>query len=388
MYGYIPASNQNIYGYGAPQTYYGGQVYGQNPLPYQQNPAGNNNNYNNYRNVENFQPLTLNNALEKSAYPPYNRDYIKNFIINDYFENTDAKVYLQEKLFVIFYTLNIDFNKKKYKIFIYIHIPELFPDYPPEIYVQKKPKTGLNKTYFGKINPQDFKVNINYFGNFDPSLNSIQNIVNVIKDNFNKDFPIYKENSNKNEPEIFGKNNINKNRANEIIIESENFTEEQFKSYMKKQTKDILRAKLSDFEQKFKINQNYKDLLTINGIVKMKSGKKNESSTDPMCQELERLKKIKAELNGIENELQQEIQQIQNENKTTFEKCDEFIKIKDEKDMEYAVMKKTIEDYLVYLKKAYEKKIVSFNDMVNHTRMLSRELFSIDYLRKQRKSYC
>ena len=387
MYVYIPPSNQNIYGYVAPQPHYGGQVYGQNPLPYQQEPARNYN-YNNYRNVESYQPLNLNLALEKSAYPPYNRDYIKNFIINDYFENNDAKVYLQEKFFVIIYTLNISFNKKSYKIIIYIHIPESFPNCPPEIYVQKKPKTGLNKTYIPKINPQDFKVNIDYFGKFEPSLNSIQNIVNSIKDSFNADFPIYKENSNKMEPEMFGKNNINRNRANEIIIESDNFTEEQFQTYMKNQTKDILRGKLSDFEQKYKTSQNYKELLNINAIVKKKSGNKNSSSAVPMSQDLNNLKKIKDELNGIEEGLQQEIQQIQNENKTSFEKCDEFIKIKDEKDMEYAAMRKSIEDYLVYLRKGYEKKVVSFNDMVNNTRMLSRELFSIDYLRKQRRSYC
>ena len=68
-------------------------------------------------------------------------------------------------------------------------------------------------------------------------------------------------------------------------------------------------------------------------------------------------------------------------------KCDELIKIKDDEDMRLLIMKKVLEDYLVYLKKGYEKKLVSFNDMVNQTRELSREIFSIDYLRKQRKNY-
>ena len=48
-------------------------------------------------------------------------------------------------------------------------------------------------------------------------------------------------------------------------------------------------------------------------------------------------------------------------------------------------MKKVIEEYLIYLKRGYERKIVSFDDMVNKTRALSRELFTIDYLRSQRK---
>ena len=50
-------------------------------------------------------------------------------------------------------------------------------------------------------------------------------------------------------------------------------------------------------------------------------------------------------------------------------------------------MQKTIEDYLVYLKKAYEKKIVSFEDMVNTTRQLSRELFYITYIRNKSKYF-
>jgi hypothetical protein len=241
----------------------------------------------------------------------------------------------------------------------------------------------------GKISPLDFRIDIDKFEHFDPSLNSIKNIINSIRSHFNKDFPIYKDTSNQYEPELFGKNNINKNQANLIKIESENFTEDQFSSFMKKQAKDIVNAKLSEFNQKFNINQNYKELININSAVKMKSGQKqsDNDSSDPMSQDLEKLKKIKAELNTIETELQQEIHHIQNENKTSLEKCQEYITIKDEKDLEYAVMKKTIEDYLVYLKKGYEKRLVSFDDMVNNTRMLSREIFSIDYLRKQRKSY-
>ena len=99
------------------------------------------------------------------------------------------------------------------------------------------------------------------------------------------------------------------------------------------------------------------------------------------------LNNIKQRLINIENDLNYEIQTIGNSNKTALEKCDELIKIKDDEDMRLLIMKKVLEDYLVYLKKGYEKKLVSFNDMVNQTRELSREIFSIDYLRTQRKKY-
>ena len=62
-----------------------------------------------------------------------------------------------------------------------------------------------------------------------------------------------------------------------------------------------------------------------------------------------------------------------------------MIKIKDDEDMKFLVMKKTIEDYLIYLKRGYERKLISFDVMVNQTRALSREIFTIDYLRTQRK---
>ena len=103
-----------------------------------------------------------------------------------------------------------------------------------------------------------------------------------------------------------------------------------------------------------------------------------------MNESLNVLKNIKQRLSYIENGLNQEMQNY-GVNKTTLEKCDELIKIKDDEDMRLLMMKKTIEDYLAYLKKGYERKVVSFNDMVDQTRALSRELFTIDYLRSQRK---
>ena len=83
--------------------------------------------------------------------------------------------------------------------------------------------------------------------------------------------------------------------------------------------------------------------------------------------------------------IKSEIQNLNSSNDSCFEKIDQLITIKDEKYMEYAIKKKIIEDYLIYLKKGYEKKIINFNDMINLTRTLTREVFSIDYLMSQRK---
>ena len=371
-------------------------AYRVNPSSYYQNPGGNYGNSqnsiynNNYKNIS-LQPLALNVALEQSSYPGINRDFIKKYIINDYFENKNAKVYFQsyspEKIFVVEYSLNIKFNNRSYPIVLFIHIPSYFPNYPPEFYIQKKPNVALNKSYKnGKINPNNFKINLNEFKKFEKEKNNIQEIIDNIIEIFNKEFPIYKE-KGQQQPEIFDKNNIDKSKYNEIIIESDTFTDKQFLNYIKEQTKNAIRPKYMELNQKYNFFDNYNQLTELNAEIKQKSCQNLDINKSPLGIEIENLKRIKKELTIMENSLQQEIQNIQNGNKGTLDKCEEVITIKDKKDMEYVVMKKALEDYLVYLKKGYEKNVVSFNDMVINTRMLSREIFSIDYLRKQRKNY-
>ena len=58
---------------------------------------------------------------------------------------------------------------------------------------------------------------------------------------------------------------------------------------------------------------------------------------------------------------EQDLQNLESGSKTFFDKVDEIVSVKDEEYMEYAVKKKVMEDYLIYLKKGYEKKMVNFH---------------------------
>ena len=359
---------------------------------YANNHANNNtNNYSNdnYKNIESFQPLVLDLALEKSCYSSYNRDYIRNFLLEHYDNQNEAKVYLlakePKKTFAIEYTLSITLVNKPYKITLFVHIPELYPDYDLEFYLLKKPTIGLSDNYKNeKIDENTFKLNLNRFGIYDPKKTSIEEIINIIKNTFNKDFPIYSKKGVK-DPEIFDKYNINKKEVNEIIIKSDKFTDDKFLKFMKKQVKDILKAEFEKYQSKCNINKNYQDLVTLNNTSKMKSGSSSNLNSNPMYKYVDQLNEIKQKLNQSEDSIKSEIQNLNSSNKSCFEKIDQLITIKDEKYMEYAIKKKIIEDYLIYLKKGYEKKIINFNDMINLTRTLTREVFSIDYLMSQRK---
>ena len=235
------------------------------------------------------------------------------------------------------------------------------------------------------IDVKTFKINTDKICPFNPSKNNLGEIIEALKIRFSKVFPIYSDKTANNQIPSIGPNNPDFRKMNEIIVESDKMTNKQVYDLVKKQAKDAVISKYNKYKTQYKIDQKYKELKTINEIVRLKAGNSLNGNEHPMNESVNVLKNIKQRLNEIENDLNKEIENSKNINKTTLEKCDELIKIKDDEDMKLLMMKKTIEDYLIYLKKGYERKIVSFDEMVNQTRALSRELFSIDYLRSQRK---
>ena len=121
-------------------------------------------------NNDNGRPteITLDNAIKMTSYPKYLLDFIKNFLIDNYSDNDMATVYLakdSETIFVIEYTLTIELNGRNYKVYVLVYLPILFPNYPPELYIEKTTNLGLNKFYNGKITVPDFKINLDSFLN-------------------------------------------------------------------------------------------------------------------------------------------------------------------------------------------------------------------------------
>ena len=381
-------------------------------------------------NSNKAQKLTIEEAISKSSYPKYIQDFVKNFIINNYSNNKNTKVYLvainNEKIFSIKYNLPINLKNKIYYVQLLIYIPILYPNYEPEFYISKKINNiNLNNYYKdGKIDEKNLRINIERFVRFNPEQNNIEEIVNKLKEEFKKEFPVYKTNENNIQNENIGDNGkciLNKELSNEIILPNTNanyinniveennnlktndnnkiiknnyeekkkdFNDESFLEFIRNQTKDILREKYMNYKEKFKMEKNQKELKNINKSTKNKLNKvQNNKKINEMRKNMELLKIIKDKLNSTEKILIQEIEKIKIENKkSSFDKCNKYISIKNKKFMEYTAMKKAIEDYLVYLKKGYEKDVISFKDIVKETRLYSREMFYIEYLRNKEKA--
>ena len=390
------------------QNYYG-QIYNRsnyNPNP--QNPYYPNGGYgygnpnpnasspqiyqNNNRNPQIMQPIKLDVAMNKSSYSSSNRDIIFETILDNFSEKKENKVYLQSlsnnKIFIIVKNLNTKLMNKSYNIPIIIHLPVSYPNTPAEFYIQKKPRVGLSKVYYENqkiIDVNSFKINTDKICPFDPSRNNLEQVIEALKSRFSSTFPIYADKSSKVQQVGFGPNNPEILKMNEVIVESEKMTNKQVFNMIKKQAKEAVLSKYNKFNSQYKLTQNYKELKTINDITRLKAGNSLNGNEHPMNESINVLKDIKQRLYKIEYDLNQEIENSKNIKKTTLEKCDDLIKIKDDEDMKFLIMKKILEDYLIYLKKGYERKIVNFDVMVNQTRALSREIFTIDYLRAQRK---
>ena len=376
--------------------------------------------------------ISLEEALKITSYPNYLKDFIKQFLIDNYSDNDMAKIFLikdNEKIFVIEYTLTIELNGRNYKVYVLVYLPILFPNYPPEFYIEKTASLGLNKFYYGKISVPDFKINLESFVKFDPNKNNIEEIINNLVINFTQEFPIYKDNginnnlntsakcilekiktskvilpkrqNNYSRQKTYNNNNSNNNglgrsyqnnydnvKTEKFIDNKDEFTDKTFLDFIRKQTKDIIRYNYLEFKEKHNFGANMDKLKILQENVNHRLNNGNiYGKNDQLKSRFQTLKNIKAKLEVIENNLNNEINDIKNnDNKSFFDKFDEIVNVKNQKDLEYLAKIKDMEDYLVYLKKGYEKDIVSFKDMLNLTRALSREIFNLNYMRNKIKS--
>jgi hypothetical protein len=342
-----------------------------------------------------------------------------------------------ETIFVIEYALTIELNERNYKVYVLVYLPILFPNYPPEFYIEKTAPLGLNKVYNGKISIPDFKINLENFVNFDPNKNNIGEIIDNLVINFSQEFPIFKDNSSNNnnwiksgkcvlekrkvssvripkkqnnyyrpKTDIRSDNNYNYNNNNynnnglaksgqnyygnvktEKLIDNnkDEFTDKTFLDFIRKQTKDIVTYNYLEFKEKHNFGANMDKLKILQDDVNRRLNDGNiYGKNDQLKSRFQTLKNIKEKLEVIENNINQEINDIKNnDNKSFFDKFEDIVNVKNKKDLEYLAKIKDMEDYLVYLKKGYEKKIVSFEDMLSETRALSREIFNFNYMRSK-----
>ncbi len=350
-----------------------------------------NNEYHSSNNIANVSRIDFVQALSQSSYPVYIQEFLRDFISQNYYKHKEAKIYFtindKEKLFIIKYRLKIFCMGKPFIINILVYLPKLYPNYEPEFYILKESNIGIIECYKDIINSRDLRISIDKICKFDAERNNIEEIIEQLKIKFNDKFPIYKDSNEVFGFEIIEKSNFKKENVKEVNVTSGLIDDDELLEIIKNETKKHLRCSYSQFAQKIEeLTNNYQTLMKMNEEMKNKLADNGANqSLEKLRQENEKLKVIKDRLNYIENSLIEENDNLKKKIDGGYiNRCNEIIEIKDEENFKLCVMEKAIEDYLILLRKGFQRRIISFKDMLQKTRVLSKELFYINYMKKNK----
>ena len=205
----------------------------------------NNGKNNNQYNETNVNSIGIDDALSQSSYFPYYKSFIRELIQDNYYEHKEAKVYFvdnsDEKIFVIYYKSMILLKEKYYKVNILVYLPKEYPSEKPTFYIYKHPNIGVSNSYTGLIDFDTLQIFVEKLFKFNDKRNNIEEIIQLLKAKFEKEFPIYREKQNTFGFELVEKCTIDWNRVKQVKLVCEKFNDETFLKFMKKETKDKMK---------------------------------------------------------------------------------------------------------------------------------------------------
>lgn len=328
--------------------------------------------------------LSLKEALNKCDYSSDTKEAIKMFIheiMSKFKEN--IQIYLTfnfgKRVIVIKYTLEIEWDNRYYKIYLLMYIQNDFPK-QFRIYFQKVSDLAIYETYVKNNIIDGTTLELYYLKliNFKPLEDPITNLIEKLVITFTDLFPLYKP---KERIDFCGPCFLDENKTFPIEIK-----EGELKNYKSKdeiRTNTINKIISIMNEKYYEIQKTSSELENIEKDIdkQIRSYKpvKNDGNIE--------LEEIIFNLKNLETKLESEINDLKNPGeKNILDECSKVIKFKDEKKFKLTVMKKTIEDYLKYIKKAFEKKLISYDEIITQTRQLSKELFFIMYSIEKRNN--
>lgn len=326
--------------------------------------------------MSNSNPISLNEALIKSEYPEYIKDKVKLFVLENHKNyNNVSNLYItkcfNKNIFVIKFDLYVKFKGIEYILTILIYIPVTFPN-ELRIYFEYNQDFLIDNYY------QDLKIIDQYTAelyyekiiNYIPLSQPLTQLINALTDKFLQKFPLFKS---KQKPEYYGPCHLKEKNSTKIDIKPDDLKIIEDLAATRKKLKDKILKILEE-----KVLEIQKTQSQLDNIKTNINNQINNLLSKPSNNELE---DMNAKLIELKSKLENDIQKLKyKEKKGVLEKCEEVVEIKNREKYKYSVMKKTIEDYLLYIKKCFERKIINLRQAVDETRKMSKELFYINYL--------
>lgn len=376
--------------------------------------------------------ISINEAINQSTYLLERKEEITNFFIKNFSQNKLVKCYLKrqslyENIIVIKYEMHIKYNDKLLPVFILIYFYNDFPYDEPDFYFENKPRIAINKNYIDIIvNRMDLRINSKVFYIWDYSTKNIKDFLVKIENAFKLTFPLARTETEGNFigncdlkineciPIIFSNNNIKSSLLQTMISEAEH--NDFFKDLFN------LKKKIEKKEQKDNNNYlfNYNDEINIEDIkelIKKEIKDKCEKIVIPNIIKVlkEKRKKFEEDGNQIKNvikkldkkELVKKFQSTisslsvlynkyktqekllietnkkledENETKINLDNLKNYFTVENENVLNLNAIQECEKEYLLILRRAYERKIISFEYIKDEIYNISNELFKIKYI--------
>ena len=387
--------------------------------------------------------LDIKEAISWSSYNDNIKRNLISFLISNYCKPKNELYLFSRgknlpKIILLKLIIPARYNNKLYEISLLIYFPVNFPFVQPEIYFHKYCTIKINPKCLNYIDEESLKINYNIFFKWENNFQSFNNLIKEIYKQFNLNLPIFTLNgkldeSKNNNFDCVLRNNLckeiefkqienkNINSHNKKIIKNEMNENNKINNIISninnininhnlKKSKTIIDNRNHN-ENKIINNNEKKDLTPFNENISKESLKKllildlypkiseiNYSINDSknylnkikkdIINELNILhmkekqaKTIEKSMNLIKNEINSKDinNNINIKNKINLSNLDSFLKINNKKFYILQAKQKSLEEYLLIIKKNLEKKNIEFKSGITLTRKIAREIFYIKY---------
>lgn len=375
--------------------------------------------------------LAILEAVNQCSYNSNIKDYITNIILvlcNQsklcrYFKCNRVNGNKSETLIVIRYIINAKFMNNFYEIPILIYFPNNFPYSAPEIYLERSSKNiGVNENN-RDIDPKTNRIKTRELLNWN-SYSTLQNVVTEINNSFNSVFPIYQitnpnfqvQNYNSNTGYNYGDQIIINQNLNQVYQQYQNQQPIQIQSgqIFSQQYQSNSIQMNNEFNQTY-LNENQANYETCIKSILIDEIKKQIYR--PVCEEVRKLSREREKLtnyksvflnlvkrykdyltrrdeiipylNNLLKQLDSEFTSMRTKimeakkNLITKENCFDLVNFNNQSFLNSIAMEATIEDSLIIIKKAFERRIINFTDCTKYIRIFSREIMKIKTAREK-----
>ena len=370
-----------------------------------------------------YQEISFFEAFPQTCYLEYYKNILADFLMEHFIDDNSNRFFLftnneNKKIFLLEKKLKATFTKKTFEIPILVYFPENFPSTPPEIYIEKRSDhLEINK----KIPPNfidrnTLRIHFEIIFNWNKTIESIIKLFETLEKIFSKNFPIFQS---KNKLLVKGLCQLNINSCIPIT-KMENFVK---KKYTNESSSGTPKGNISQKESMTPgeydnvitpgvsfDNSSSNDIFSDDDLKNPIIPKLKEKLFDLIVQKQNEFRNINLELNQIKNILNKKLILFDQVNKnlnmiTSFEKkaendfnnlyknmrigdytildkCESMLMIYNPKTVKRHVMEIVNQDLIREIKRALEKKTISFKDAVNNVRRISREIFYLQRIQE------